>query len=425
MSEVADYKKGKRPKRMESSHFDDALVYLDIKAIEKKVDEIFVDKESSNLTDEKDLIVVWDGARAGWVAKSRTGALGSTIMALTPRINLNYLYRYLQTQFNYIQSNHRGTGIPHVDPDIFWNIKVPLSPLPEQHRIVAKLDALMGKIENNQQRLDKIPVLLKRFRQSVLAAAVSGRLTEDWREGNEISEEWNEKRIDEIFKVRTGVTPLRSNGSYYKNGTIPWAKTGEVKNKDIFEVEEKISQKAIDETGIKVFPINSILIAMYGEGKTRGSIGRLKIPSATNQACAVLINEELPYTTNQFVFLFLLSLYEAMRSIAVGGVRPNLNLDKIKGIIINLPANEEQHEIVRRVEQLFALADKIEARYAKAKAMLDKLSQSILAKAFRGELVPQNPGDEPASVLLERIRIEKEKLNITKKPKREKKRVKI
>ncbi|HRH65186.1 MAG TPA: restriction endonuclease subunit S, partial [Bacteroidia bacterium] len=200
LAEIAGYQKGKKPKRMEPSPFDCSLVYLDIKAIEKGSNEIFVDRESSNVTDENDLIIVWDGARAGWVAKSRAGAIGSTIMALKPKIEKDYLLRFLQTQFNYIQSNHRGTGIPHVDPDIFWNIKVPIAPLKEQNRIVAKLDALMQKVESNKQHLEKIPIILKRFRQSVLAAAVSGKLTEEWRKKNK-KVETGEKLFERIQKV--------------------------------------------------------------------------------------------------------------------------------------------------------------------------------------------------------------------------------
>ncbi len=99
----------------------------------------------------------------------------------------------------------------------------------------------------------------------------------------------------------------------------------------------------------------------------------------------------------------------------------NISLAQCRDFNFPIPTIEEQKEIVKRVEQLFAFADKIETRYTKAKAILDKLPQSILAKAFRGELVPQNPTDEPASVLLERIKEEKEKINKEKKRKIEKK----
>jgi type I restriction enzyme S subunit len=106
---------------------------------------------------------------------------------------------------------------------------------------------------------------------------------------------------------------------------------------------------------------------------------------------------------------------------AKGSTMSNLNLNIVRNIPFPLPSLEEQKKIVKQVEQLFVFADKIEARYTKAKIMLDKLPQSILAKAFRGELVAQDPNDEPASVLLERIKLEKEKLAAEKKGKKTKK----
>jgi type I restriction enzyme, S subunit len=367
--------------------------------------------------EEAKIIISCRGAASGVIHKTVPKSFvtsNSIVLDLdSNEIDLDYFkYSLLSVDKSHVIT---GTAQPQITIENLNDLSIPIAPLPEQRRIVAKLDALFAKLESNKQRLEKIPIILKRYRQSVLAAAVSGKLTEDWREKNGISKNWAKKRIDALFKVRTGLTPLRSIESYYKNGTISWAKTGEVRNCNIYEVEEKITQRAVDETGIKIFPINTILIAMYGEGKTRGSVGRLKIQAATNQACAALINEEIDYIINQFVFLFLLSQYEEMRIAAVGGVRPNLNLDKIKSIVISLPILDEQKEIVRRVEQLFAFADKIEVRYTKAKAMLDKLPQSILAKAFRGELVPQDPNDEPASKLLERIK--REKMNVKKKGK--------
>ena len=380
----------------------------------KYVPEEFAQKMKRGQIKINDVLIVKDGATTGKISyvnhnfqyKHAVVNEHVFICRASKEIPSKYLYYFLRSNEgnNRILENFKGSAQGGINTGFVSNTLIPLSPLPEQYRIVAKLDALIQKVESNRQRLDKIPKLLKRFRQSVLAAAVSGRLTEVWRQENGIVEEWEEKRIDTLFKVRTGLTPLRSNEAYFKNGTIPWVKTGEVKNSDIIEIEERITQKAIDETKIKIFPVNTLLIAMYGEGKTRGSIGRLKIPAATNQACAALINEEIDFTTNQYVFFFLLSQYEEMRRAAVGGVRPNLNLDKVKSILVFLPSLEEQQEIVSRVEQLFAFSDKIEARYTKAKAMLDKLPQSILAKAFRGELVTQDPNDEPAERLLERIR---------------------
>jgi type I restriction enzyme S subunit len=404
LSKIVDYKKGKKPKKMERSPFKNSLVYLDIRAIEKGNDEIFVDVESSNITNETELVIVWDGARAGWVGKSRNGALGSTLMALKPKIDKDYLFRFLQTQFQYLQTNHRGTGIPHVDPDIFWNIPVPIAPLPEQQRIVAKLDALFEKIESNKQRLDKIPKLLKRFRQSVLAAAVSGELTnseieripladliQDLKYGTSQKSEKNSKGI-QILRIPNIEEGGRISIDDLKYADLP-------KN----EYER-----------LKLVPGDLLLIRSNGSVSL---VGRTSIVTEKEKGFAyagylirIRCNKELilPEYLNIAMASYDLRLQIEIPARSTSGVN-NINSDEVKALEIPTPSLDDQLLIIERVSNLFAFADRIESRYAKAKAMLDKFPQSILAKAFRGELVSQNSEDESASVLLERINQEKEK----------------
>jgi type I restriction enzyme S subunit len=327
--------------------------------------------------------------------------------------------------------------------------ELPLPPRAEQMRIVERVEQLLTRVKATRERLVHIPAVLKRFRQAVLAAACSGRLTADWREDHSsvepaagllyrvehelnhhnkkkqvndfIAEEqydlpdtWASSTLDQIFSVETGGTPLRSVAAYYENGTIPWVKTGEVHNCEIANVEEFITPLAIQETNVKVFPAGTILIAMYGEGKTRGQVGRLRIDAATNQACAALVNPSLPPPMADYVYYYCLGQYSRLRSKSFGGNQPNLNLGIIKSWTINIPPLQEQHEIVRCVEALFKLADTIEKRVAVSTARTEKLKQAILAKAFRGELVPteaelariEGRSCESADELLTRIRSE-------------------
>src|SRR5690606_11614743 len=145
----------------------------------------------------------------------------------------------------------------------------------------------------------------------------------------------------------------------------------------------------IRDSNVKIFPIDTLLVAMYGEGKTRGQVGWLKIEATTNQAIAALVNETMPISTRTYVFYYCLSQYNDIRAKAEGGNQPNLNLSKIKEWEISVPPEEEQKEIVSRIDSLFTIADKIEIQYQSLKAKIDQLPQAILAKAFRGELVGQ------------------------------------
>ncbi|MBK6932273.1 MAG: specificity determinant for hsdM and hsdR [Saprospirales bacterium] len=315
----------------------------------------------------------------------------------------------------------------------------------------------MERVERNKQRLNKIPALLKRFRQSVLAAAVSVRLTEGWRANNP-----NIEGADSVFIKIQGAIENRINNeaalalknglrrpkdhrknkkadfhetilkdlpnawNYYRLEDITFIVTDGTHHTPSYQPE---GVKFLSVKNVRAFKILDSEIKYISEEEHKAINGRCnpelgdilytKIGATFGYACVNNLN----YPFSIFVSLALIKpVYEFLnpkyleavmnseivfnqaRERISGIGTPDLHLIEIRDFKIPLCSVEEQSEIVRRVEQLFAFADKIEARYAKAKAMLDRLPQSILAKAFRGELVPQDPADEPAGVLLERIR---------------------
>ena len=297
----------------------------------------------------------------------------------------------------------RGVNINNLKRSHFESLKLPISPRNEQTRIADKIDKLLARIQSCNDRLHAIPALLKRFRQAVLDAALSGRTTEDWREANSLSlDDWKPSVIDDIATVGTGSTPLRSNSSFFSALGTPWVTSAATSRAYIDAADEFVTPAAISVHRLKIYPPGTLLVAMYGEGKTRGQVSELRINAAVNQACAA-ISVDRRKASVEFVKLALLAQYEQMRRLAEGGNQPNLNLSKVKGIPVQLPSEREQAEIVRRVGALFATADRIEARYASAIAHIQRLAPLTLAKAFRGELVQQDPNDEPASVLLQRL----------------------
>jgi len=458
LTKAVIYSKGKKPKTLSSIESEGLIPYIDIKAFEKRIIDEYADIKSSKVIDENDILVVWDGARFGLTGMGVSGAAGSTLMVLKPVLCYpKYIYSFINRYYSYINSKPKGTGTPHVNPDIFWNLPFPIAPLNEQRRIVAKLDAIMPRIEAVKARLDKVPGILKRFRQSVLTAAVTGKLTEQWREQHpevesaevllerikdfrinnaenlrelnaikknycegaerlqdkeseySLPDTWVYCEINSIGNVYNGSTPSRKVDSYW-NGTLNWVSSGEVANLRIKSTREQITQEGFDNSSVKLFPKGTVLIAMIGEGKTRGQTAILDIESTCNQnVAAVVINHGL--VLPEYLYNWFFMQYERNRSFGSGSGPKALNCQRVREIDFNLPPLEEQKEIVRQVDKLFTLADKVEAHYQKAKARVDKLSQSVLAKAFRGELVPQDPNDEPAEKLLERILEEKARLS--------------
>lgn len=325
----------------------------------------------------------------------------------------------------------------------------PVPPLPEQKRIVEKLDSLLAQVDTIQQRLNNLPDIIKRFRQSVLAAGVSGKLTEQWRGENkrllsplndiakkreeliksgaiklskqniplpfdeplsELPEGWDWSRLISISLLVTdgkhGNCVDEANSGYYflsakdvKNGKLHYLNAREINQKEFQEVHQRTNLEAGD-------------ICIVNTGAT---VGKLAIAQespltekSTFQKSVAVIKLIKPYMNEKFMSFYLRDASERLLKSSTGSAVNNLLLSTMKQMAVPVPPVEEQTEIVRLVEQYFALADTLEKNLANAKQRVDNLTQSILAKAFKGELVPQNPNDEPADKLLERIKAARE-----------------
>ncbi|EHJ02489.1 restriction endonuclease subunit S [Marinobacter manganoxydans] len=348
---------------------------------------------------------------------NRTSATNQQINTLVSSslVEHRFFYYQLQTLKPWMRENASATTVTIINKGKFSKAPVALAPLAEQKAIADKLDTLLAQVENTKARLERIPQILKRFRQSVLAAAVSGRLTEEWRGQNSVSiTDWDALTVGDVATVATGKTPSRKEPKYWKDGDVPWltsASTGAIYTE---LAEQFVTKRAVDEYSLKVFPPGTLLLAMYGEGKTRGQVTELRLSATCNQACASVTADERKILRS-YLKLRLLENYEETRKAAAGGAQPNLNLNKVRAISISVPDKEEQTEIVRRVDQLFAHADRIEQQVNNALARVNNLTQSILTKAFRGELTEQwrkdNPelisGENSAEALLERIKAER------------------
>ena len=313
---------------------------------------------------------------------------GWFVLRVPETASTDFLYYLLSSSDIQAQFTNLAVGgvVQNIRSELVKQAKFNLPPLPEQQYLSQKLTALLGEVAQTKQRLEAIPALLKQFRQSVLADAVSGRLTEEWRENNELSlSDWIQSNVGNIAKVETGKTPSRKNQEYWENGYIPWLTSSCTGLPYVNFADEFVTDLAVKEYGLKIFNKNTLLLAMYGEGKTRGQVTELKLSATCNQACAAITaNNNL--INNQYLKLSLLKNYDEIRKSASGGNQPNLNLTKVREIKIHLPSLKEQTQIVQKVETYFALADEIEAQVNAALENVNLLTQSILAKAFSGEL---------------------------------------
>ena len=219
-----------------------------------------------------------------------------------------------------------------------------------------------------------------------------------------VPEGWAWCRLGEIGVWRAGSTPNRKNIAFYKNGTIPWLLTGDLNDGIITDIPNKITEEAYCQTSLKLNPTNSICIAMYGA--TIGKLGILSTPATTNQACCVC--SDFKGISNKYLFYFLLQHREKFVLLGFGGAQPNISKEKIIATFIPLPPLAEQKRIVTAIEAIFTQIDLLEQNKADLQTAVKQAKSKILDLAIHGKLVPQDPADEPASVMLERLRAEKE-----------------
>ncbi|WP_347002754.1 restriction endonuclease subunit S [Coprococcus comes] len=234
----------------------------------------------------------------------------------------------------------------------------------------------------------------------------------------EIPDSWEWLRLGSIGDWGSGATPSRSVPEYY-GGDIPWLKTGDLNDGHIEYIPEKISHLALEKTSVRLNPTGSVLIAMYGA--TIGKVGILTFPATTNQACCACLPIEI---YNEYLFYFLMSQKVAFVKQGEGGAQPNISKAKIVATLMPLPPLAEQYRIVAKIKEVIPHIEyygEIHSSVSSLNASFPNLlKKSILQEAVQGKLVPQDPTDEPASVLLEHIRAEKEQLIKAGKIKRDK-----
>lgn len=298
-----------------------------------------------------------------------------------------------------------GGSLTRAQPKRVATFPVPIAPLNEQKRIADKLDALLMRVDTCRERLERIPFILDHFRQSVLIAATSGKMTEDWREGHGQAEfDWQRVRLTDVGTIGRGKSKHRPrNDPRLYDGPYPFIQTGDIAQSDgvISSHSQTYSELGLAQS--KLWPAGTVCITIAAN---IADTAILTYPACFPDS-VVGFTADSQKSLPQFVKWSIDVIRNDLESFAPATAQKNINLAVLNNIEFSCPPLEEQREIIRRVETLFTYADHLEARYQTARAHVERLKPALLAKAFRGELVPQDPRDEPASVLLDRIRAQK------------------
>jgi type I restriction enzyme, S subunit len=397
--------------------------------------------------ENNDVLVTKDGTigKIGFVENLTSKVtVNSSILVVRPckAILPKYLFYYFKgPKFQEIvRQKIAGTAVPHLFQHDIKKFQVHIPPFNEQLRIVNKIDELFSFLDSGITSLRAVQAQLKSYRQAILKYAFEGKLTVHWRllhkdkiesaknllnhikienakdpriqetsainlyELFEIPSNWAWSTLGSIFLVGSGGTPSRKKSEYW-NGSIPWVSSGEVAFCEVKDTKEKITKEGLKNSSAKLYPIGTVLIALYGEGKTRGQTAILRIEATTNQAvaCIVCPNSPIP---SEYVYWWLYFRYLETRRIKEGANQPNMYLHHIRKIPIPIAPLLEQQEIIKKIEESFSMIEKTDSLIPISLLKSKTLRQSILKKAFEGKLVSQDPVDEPATMLLKSIKTE-------------------
>jgi type I restriction enzyme, S subunit len=317
-----------------------------------------------------------------------------------------------------------GATRPRINTRQLRELNILLAPMAEQNRIAAQVEALLARVKAARERLDNVPAILKRFRQSVLAAACSGRLTEDWRQAHRVVEEtpsllkriggtivqeltpnvfshlddaalfdlpetWSWASLGSLGKWSGGGTPSKDRSEFWNNGTMPWVTPKDMKIPQIGDSQDHITETGVEAARLKIAPPGSLLMVV------RGMILAHTFPVAITTG-PVTVNQDMrvlqPHDGRMGPFL-LLALQQASGKLlnevkeSTHGTK-RVESEALLNFPIAIPPLEEEIEIVRRVDGVLRYLSEVEKQLASGKIRAEKLTQAILAKAFRGELVP-------------------------------------
>jgi type I restriction enzyme S subunit len=312
----------------------------------------------------------------------------------------------------WLSENAKGTAQRGVYLNKLKSALLAVPPLAEQRRIVASLDSLSAKSHRARERLDHIPRLVEKYKQAILAAAFEGRLTKEWRKTHSVAGEWSDVVLSDIAEIQSGVALGKKRDVSVPLVSRPYLRVANVQRGwlDLDEIKEiHVTEQEAERLYLRNGDI------LMNEGGDRDKLGRGWVWDGQIDEC---IHQNHVFRVRLLDASYpskLISLYAnefgQEHFITKGTQTTNLasiSKSKLSSLPLRLPPSDEANEILKQIEIAYTWIDHLATEVTSARRLIDRLDQTVLSKAFRGELVPQDPNDEPASALLERIRAERE-----------------
>lgn len=358
-------------------------------------------------------------------------------------LNSDYMMFCFRTQFfrEYMLSNVSGVGgsLMRAQPKFVKNYPIPVAPVAEQQRIVDRIESIFAKLDEAKEKAQAVVDGFEVRKAAILYKAFSGELTKQWRkehnshrnvlleEAERASEDWSKKEknlleieqkksemvtlenghewihctIGAFCRITNGSTPSRQSPEYW-SGNIPWISSGEVRNNIICTSNECISEEGYNNSSVKLLPAGTVLIAMIGEGKTRGQSAILDIDATINQNIAAIMTD-YGYILPRYIWYWLQMNYAKNRERGSGSGPQALNCQRVRELDFFVPNKEEQSEIVSILNSLIKKEQQAKEVAESVLDQIDTMKKAVLARAFCGELGTNDPAEESAVELLKTI----------------------
>jgi type I restriction enzyme S subunit len=385
-----------------------------ISSSQKSISEEGLSASSAKLVKPYSVLIAMYGS-IGKLGINKIPLATNQAIAFTDELYIPYKYLFLYLLSIRRQLNDLGKGATqkNISQTVLKEVPIALPPLAEQHRIVAKIEELFASVDKGVEALKTAQQQLKVYRQAVLKYAFEGRLTHpDLKEG-ELPEGWEYKPLkDLVSKISDGPfgSNLKSN-DYVDEGVrvIRLENIGELEFKD--DLKSYISNEKFETLKGHSVSHGDIIFSSFISGSIRIVILPETLKLAINKADCFLIRPNPQIAMSEFLLFYLSSrkAYNQLVKEVHGATRPRINTTQLRETQIPYTSPATQHEVVDYVRSRFSVCEQLEESIAEGLKKSEALRQSILKKAFEGKLVPQDPNDEPASELLERIRAERQK----------------
>ena len=327
------------------------------------------------------------------------GICTGELLVLRPKdVSQDYLFNYMLANdfISIVDSSTYGAKMPRASWDFIGNLPVLTPPLHEQHAIAAFLDRETGRIDTLIEKKERQIELLQEKRAALISHAVTKGLDPDVKMKDsgvewlgEVPEHWGASKIIRYAYLKTGGTPDRNNMAYWENGTINWISSGEVNKKKIFETNNKITSDGLANSNAMILPINSIMVALNGQGKTKGTVAILEIESSCNQSLAAFICDEKKLHFN-YLFYYLESKYKELRGLVGDSLRDGLSLGHLKSIDSPLPPIFEQRTIAAFLDHETGRIDALEKKVRKSIEKLREYRTALVSAAVTGKIDVRN-----------------------------------